>query len=172
MGHYLFTANEHRPSHLLRSIRSHPSVEYYAPQVQLIRDKRAVIRAKPSIGYDITFTDPEYPKQWHLHNSRHAHADCNVTGVWANNITGKGVIVAVVDDGVQWNHPDLAMNYAPEGSFDLNANDDDPMPEYDSREENKHGTRCAGEIAAAPNDICGVGVSFGAKFRFVSFQLV
>ena len=49
--------------------------------------------------------------------------------------------------------------------YDLNSNDDDPMPEYDSREENKHGTRCAGEIAAVPNDICGVGVSFGAKFR-------
>ena len=66
---------------------------------------------------------------------------------------------------VQWNHPDLEANYSPEGSFDLNSNDDDPMPEYDEREENKHGTRCAGEIAAVPNNVCGVGVAFGAKFR-------
>ena len=38
------------------------------------------------------------------------------------------------------------------------------MPEYDEHEENKHGTRCAGEIAAVPNNVCGVGVAFGAKF--------
>ena len=80
------------------------------------------------------------------------------------NVTGSGVTVAVVDDGVQWNHPDLLANYNPKGSFDLNSNDDNPMPQYDENEENKHGTRCAGEIAAVPNDVCGVGVSFGAKF--------
>jgi len=80
------------------------------------------------------------------------------------NVTGSGVTVAVVDDGVQWNHPDLAANYNPKGSFDLNSNDDNPMPMYDENEENKHGTRCAGEIAAVPNNVCGVGVSFGAKF--------
>ncbi len=82
----------------------------------------------------------------------------------AMNVTGSGVTVAVVDDGVQWDHPDLLANYNPKGSFDLNSNDDNPMPQYDENEENKHGTRCAGEIAAVPNDVCGVGVSFGAKF--------
>ena len=57
------------------------------------------------------------------------------------NVTGSGVTVAVVDDGVQWNHPDLLANYNPKGSFDLNSNDDNPMPQYDENEENKHGDR-------------------------------
>jgi kexin len=30
-------------------------------------------------------------------------------------------------------------------------------------ESDYHGTRCAGQIAAIPNDICGVGVAFKAK---------
>ena len=37
--------------------------------------------------------------QWHLKNTRNVGNDCNVTGVWEHNITGKGVVVAVVDDG-------------------------------------------------------------------------
>ena len=49
------------------------------------------------------------------------------------NVTGVGVIVAVVDDGVQWNHPDLQENYCKEESCDLNSNDNDPMPVYDER---------------------------------------
>ena len=36
------------------------------------------------------------------------------------------------------------------------------MPDA-SKTTNHHGTRCAGEIAAVPNDVCGVGVAFGAK---------
>lgn len=31
-------------------------------------------------------------------------------------------------------------------------------------ESNHHGTRCAGEISAVPNNVCGVGVAYGAKF--------
>ena len=113
-----------------------------------------------------TFLDPLYYRQWHLENlsGDQGMGDCNVTGVWARGITGKGVVVAVVDDGVQWDHPDLIENYCPEGSFDLNSNDDNPMPVRDDKEENKHGTRCAGEIAAATNDHCGVGIAHGAKF--------
>ena len=37
------------------------------------------------------------------------------------------------------------------------------MPRYDPTNENKHGTRCAGEIAANKGSRCGVGVAFGSK---------
>lgn len=37
------------------------------------------------------------------------------------------------------------------------------MPRYDLIDSNRHGTRCAGEVAAEGNNsICAVGVAFGA----------
>ena len=35
----------------------------------------------------------------------------NVEAVWADNITGNGVVVTILDDGLQVNHPDLQDNY-------------------------------------------------------------
>ncbi|KAK6644158.1 Furin-like protease 2 [Polyplax serrata] len=47
-------------------------------------------------------------------------------------------------------------------STDINDNDDDPMPRDNG--DNKHGTRCAGEVAAvAFNDYCGIGVAYNAS---------
>lgn len=118
--------------------------------------------------------------------------DINVTGVWEHNITGAGVTVVVVDDGLQHTLEDIQPNYvsasafpfsipscrgnkmlvhqtsllfqSPEGSYDLNSNDPDPMPHPDSHGDNHHGTRCAGEIAAVPNNsFCAVGVAYGSK---------
>lgn len=37
--------------------------------------------------------------------------DINVTGVWERNITGRGVTVVVVDDGVEHTHQDIQPNY-------------------------------------------------------------
>ena len=50
----------------------------------------------------------------------------------------------------------------PEASYDINGNDSDPMPQDNG--DNKHGTRCAGEVAAvAFNSFCGVGVAYNAS---------
>lgn len=47
-------------------------------------------------------------------------------------------------------------------SSDINDNDSDPMPRDNG--DNKHGTRCAGEVAAvAFNSYCGVGIAFNAS---------
>ena len=35
----------------------------------------------------------------------------NLRQVWQQGITGKGVVVAVVDDGLQQSHPELRDNY-------------------------------------------------------------
>lgn len=49
-------------------------------------------------------------------------------------------------------------------SYDVNAHDTDPQPRYDMIDSNRHGTRCAGEVAAtANNSLCAVGVAFGAS---------
>jgi subtilisin family serine protease len=50
--------------------------------------------------------------------------------VYFSGYTGKGVTVTILDDGVEWNHPDLVANYAEAASFDINANDKDPYPRY------------------------------------------
>ncbi|XP_053810782.1 furin isoform X2 [Vidua chalybeata] len=52
----------------------------------------------------------------------------------------------------------------PGASFDVNDQDPDPQPRYTQMNDNRHGTRCAGEVAAvANNGICGVGVAYNAR---------
>ncbi|XP_040487119.1 proprotein convertase subtilisin/kexin type 7 isoform X1 [Ursus maritimus] len=131
----------------------HEAVRWHSEQRLLKRAKRSV-----------HFNDPKYPQQWHLNNRRSPGRDINVTGVWERNVTGRGVTVVVVDDGVEHTIQDIAPNYSPEGSYDLNSNDPDPMPHPDVENGNHHGTRCAGEIAAVPNNsFCAVGVAYGSR---------
>lgn len=61
--------------------------------------------------------------------------------------TGKGIKVAVVDTGIDFNHPDLKRNYI--GGFDLVDLDDEPMEtSIEQGIPTSHGTHVAGIIAA------------------------
>ena len=42
--------------------------------------------------------------------------------------TGVNITAAVVDDGLEWNNPDLLVNYDAGASWDLNDKDLDPSP--------------------------------------------
>ncbi|KAE8631688.1 hypothetical protein XENTR_v10001277 [Xenopus tropicalis] len=87
-----------------------------------------------------------------------------VLTAWSQGYTGAGVVVTVLDDGIEKDHPDLSANYDPMASYDFNSNDPDPQPRYNPSDENRHGTRCAGEVAAAAyNNICGAGIAFNSK---------
>ena len=55
--------------------------------------------------------DPSFPRQWHLINVPHPEHSMNVTGLWDLGITGEGVISALVDDGLDYEHPDVAANF-------------------------------------------------------------
>ncbi|XP_068601964.1 proprotein convertase subtilisin/kexin type 7 [Brachionichthys hirsutus] len=153
-GHYLLcSSNPASGSETGDVLAANPHVLWHSQERLLSRSKRSM-----------AFNDPCYAKQWHLHNDLNEGMDINITGVWERNITGQGVTVVVVDDGVEHTHQDIQPNYSPEGSYDLNSNDPDPMPHPDVHSENHHGTRCAGEIAALPNNsFCAVGVAFGSK---------
>ncbi|XP_017351647.1 proprotein convertase subtilisin/kexin type 7 [Ictalurus punctatus] len=155
-GHYLLcqvTDEEEHPPAASQTLDAHPHVVWHSQENILRRSKRGLV-----------FNDPKYASQWHLHNEMTPGMDINVTGVWEHNITGAGVTVVVVDDGLQHTLEDIQPNYSPEGSYDLNSNDPDPMPHPDSHGDNHHGTRCAGEIAAVPNNsFCAVGVAYGSK---------
>ncbi|EFX76306.1 hypothetical protein DAPPUDRAFT_306271 [Daphnia pulex] len=99
---------------------------------------------------------------WYL--NRGNGLDMNVQEAWAEGITGKGSVVTILDDGLEKDHPDIIRNYDPMASFDVNDHDDDPSPRYDATDSNRHGTRCAGEVAAQGNNsICAVGIAFNAN---------
>jgi kexin len=55
--------------------------------------------------------DPLFPKQWHIVNEEFPGHMMNVTGVWKEGITGKNVISAIVDDGLDYESEDLAPNF-------------------------------------------------------------
>lgn len=113
-----------------------------------------------AVQEELDIHDPIFHEQWHLFNTREAGHDINVTGVWQQGIFGKGTVVALVDDGIDMNSVDLAANYYAAGSYDYN--DHNPVPSPKLSDDN-HGTRCAGEIAAVRNDVCGIGIAYEAK---------
>ena len=76
----------------------------------------------------------------------------NADAVWGQGYTGQGVVVAVLDTGVNYNHLDLADHLwdggpeFPNHGYDLYYDDNDPM------DDNSHGTHCAGIV-------CGDGTA-------------
>ena len=103
----------------------------------------------------INTNDPLYPSQWHLSRVKAPEA-------WAQGLTGKGVKIAIVDDGLQILHPDLASNVDRADSWDFNGhNGNNPSP-TDPRD--GHGTSAAGVAAAVRNNgHCGAGVAPEAR---------
>lgn len=73
------------------------------------------------------------------------------------NINGTGVKVAILDTGIDYNHPDLNTNY--KGGYDFVFNDADPMDDSTGIVVNSHGTHAAGIIAAQNNGVGPVGVA-------------
>lgn len=69
---------------------------------------------------------------------------------WDAGLTGKGIVISIVDDGLEHTNPELAANYDPDASHDYNSLDSDPFPVYTPSNINKHGTRCAGVSVAPP----------------------
>jgi subtilisin family serine protease len=107
--------------------------------------------------------DPLFFLQWHLVDNGTfggpGDTDANVTGAW-NEVSGRGVVVTVVDDGL-WNlHEDLVSRYRSQMSFDFKEPDTDPKPDGDDE---THGTAVAGVIAATANNSAGgAGAAPGA----------
>ena len=103
----------------------------------------------------------------------------NAPEVWAQNITGNGIVVAVVDTGVDYYHPDLDSNiWQNPGEIAENGIDDDRNGFIDDirgwdflYNDNYpmdldlygHGTHIAGSIAAERNDFGITGVAYNAK---------
>lgn len=141
------------PSSSPEGLSREPLVKWFAQQV---RRRKALYDQHISV----TFNDPRWSDQsWYLNSPD--DKGMNIHKVWQEGIAGKGIVVAVVDNGLQQSHPDLRDNYDPSASLDLVDFDDipDPMGSISG-----HGNRCGGVIAASANNShCGVGVAFDAK---------
>jgi kexin len=122
------------------------------------------IKAQREAANKLQIHDPIFEEQWHIFNVKTPGNDINVTDVWMQGITGKGVTACVVDDGLDYDSADLKDNFFAEGSHDYNDHEDLPTPKLS---DDRHGTRCAGEIAAGRNDACGVGLAYDAKISGV-----
>jgi subtilisin family serine protease len=143
-------------------------VEWAEQQRVLARSRRSIDQRARIVDVEApSFPDPMFSQQWHLVNQARPGHDINVMDAWSHGFTGRGVVVSVLDDGLEYDHSDFIGNYDPEASYDFNDNDANPYPRYDPTDLNKHGTRCAGEIAAQPNDMCGVGVAYGCSIGAV-----
>ena len=138
-----------------------PAVAPETPQATALPPaQQAAISMRDQIARELEIRDPIFGDQWHLYNTVQLGHDINVTGVWTQGITGHNATVVMVDDGIDMYSDDLKDNYFAEGSYDFNDNTDEPRPRLS---DDHHGTRCAGEIAAVRNGVCGVGAAYDAK---------
>jgi len=159
----------------MRRVRLHPDVAWVAPNV-LERRTQTV----PN--------DPQFSLQWHLQApSAPILSALNLPQAWART-TGNTGVVAVVDSGVRFDHPDLAGKLLPGYDFvseldianDGNGRDSDatdpgdwvsiddlakPVFDLCTRSDSSwHGTFIAGQIGALSNNNLGVaGLSWNAR---------
>jgi len=98
-----------------------------------------------------TTNDPLLGQQWHL-------PLIGAQAAW-DTANGAGVNIAIVDDGLEYTHPDLDANARTALDIDINAGDADPAPGPGEG----HGTTVGGIAGADGNDATGTaGVAFAA----------
>ena len=123
------------------------------PLKERVAEQREVVEA-------LDIADPMFNEQWHLYNTVQAGRDLNLINLWKEGVTGHNATVCIIDDGIDMDSKDIKSNYFAKGSYDFNDHVDEPKPRLS---DDKHGTRCAGEVAAVKNDMCGVGIAWDAK---------
>ncbi len=114
---------------------------------------QSVLFAEPDVIYhaaDYVPNDPDWSSQWGPER-----IDC--PKAWDFAKSDSSTLVAIIDSGVNYNHPDLSAHYA--GGTDFQDNDSDPM------DVDGHGTHVAGIAAAVPDNGLGIaGVAFNSRF--------
>ncbi|MDY6994811.1 MAG: S8 family serine peptidase, partial [Pseudomonadota bacterium] len=132
--------------------------------------------------------DPEFKKLWHEHNSGQSggtpDADIDAPEAWNTQTDCSEITIAVIDTGVDYNHPDLKNNMwrnrgeIPNDGIDNDGNfyDDDIYGwdfAYNSAnpmDNHSHGTHVAGAIAAQGDNNIGIsGVCWSAKIMALKF---
>ncbi len=135
------------------------------------------------------YNDPEVAHQWHYYNTgdlsiaptARSGADINVKDAWKLTSGDPSVIVAIIDEGVYFDHPDLQSNmWTNSGEIPGNGIDDDGNGYVDdvhgynfayggpiscTARDSGHGTHIAGTISAVNNNgigVCGIAGGDGS----------
>lgn len=133
------------------------------PKVQMVEQQLLKSFKLLSESQVYRFNDQRWPDMWYI--NRADGPTYNVIDAWNSNITGRGVVVAVVDEGFDPQHPEIYDNYLHDGSASLDVVDNDTSPLPSSGDQlHGHGEKSAGVICAVANNReCGVGLAFNAK---------
>jgi len=157
----------------------------------------ALYRRRPEVEYaepnyiqfaQLVPNDPGFPSQWALHNTGQSggttDADIDAPEAWDEQTGRSGVVIAVVDTGVDGAHADLAGNlWTNPGEVAANGLDDDgngyvddvwgwdfANDDNDPSDDHSHGTHVAGTMAARGNNGLGVvGVNWQAQIMPLKF---
>ena len=116
----------------------------------------AVGAADPERHASAAPNDPLFASQWPLAGGEHAGAaDVGALEAWRYTRGSPDVLIAVLDDGVQLDHPDLAANIGSAGrDFGVDPPRADASPRTPA---DRHGTAVAGVVAARGDN--GIGVT-------------
>ncbi len=186
---------EHKAQNILVVRRS--LVELASSSLQTLIDNPLVEIAEPNYIYHAEKmpTDPDFRKLWGLKNTGQADQrtsgtpgiDIDAEHAWDITTGSADVVVAIIDTGVDYNHPDLKDNMwvneaekngQPGVDDDGNgyiddiygynfSNENNPTP--DPLDDNGHGSHCAGTIGAHSDSTGIVGVNWNVKIMPVKF---
>ena len=163
---YKITTEEKDIWSIVDNTNNQNAVEIAEPVYKYYTSEESVPSAEDNKGME---------KQWYL-------KDQKLESVWGNekygNTAGEGVVVAVIDTGVDYNHEDLQDNIwtnSAEVSGTTGADDDNNGyvddvhginlidPNETPMDDHGHGTHVAGIIAMENNNVGGVGIAYKSK---------